>query len=122
MNKILIIEDDISMLNMYEKLFTYEGFTVAIAEDGEKGMQKALESLPDIVLLDIMMPRKSGFQVLEDLKKEEKTKNVPVILLTNLSSESVISEAYALGAAGYLVKSQTPYDEIVAEVKKYLKS
>lgn len=122
MNKILIIEDDISMLNMYEKLFTYEGFTVSIAEDGEKGTQKAIETLPDIVLLDIMMPKKSGFQVLEDLKKEEKTKNIPIILLTNLSSESVISEAYALGAAGYLVKSQTPNDEIVAEVKKYLKS
>lgn len=121
MNKILIIEDDISMLNMYEKLFTYEGFTVIIAEDGEKGMQKALETMPDVVLLDIMMPKKSGFQVLEDLKKDDKTKNVPIILLTNLSSESVISEAYALGAAGYLVKSQTPNDEIVAEVKKYLK-
>jgi DNA-binding response OmpR family regulator len=121
MNKILIIEDDISMLNMYQKLFNYEGFTTIISEDGEKGVKAAVEQNPDVVLLDIMMPKKSGFQVLEDLKKDEKTKNIPVILLTNLSSESVITEAFSLGAVGYLVKSQTPNDQIVAEVKKYIK-
>jgi DNA-binding response OmpR family regulator len=121
MNKILIIEDDISMLNMYQKLFNYEGFTAITAEDGEKGVKAALEVQPDVILLDIMMPKKSGFQVLEDLKKDVKTKDIPIILLTNLSSESVISEAFALGATGYLVKSQTPNDQIVSEVKKYLK-
>lgn len=119
--KILIIEDDVSMLNVYAKVLTFEGFKVESAEDGEKGVEKAKAEKPDLILLDIMMPRKSGFQVLEELKKDDETKAIPVILLTNLSSESVINEAFTLGAAGYLVKSQTPNDTLVSEIKRYIK-
>lgn len=121
MDKILLIEDEVLILRMYEKIFSYEGFTVITAENGIDGVEKAKANVPALILLDIMMPKMDGLRVLELLKQEPITKNIPVVILTNLSSDVVIKDAFAKGAAGYLVKSEIINDKIVDEVKQYIK-
>ena len=121
MDKILLIEDEVLILRMYEKIFSYEGFTVVTAENGVEGIEKAKENKPALILLDIMMPKMDGLRVLELLKQEPLTKEIPVVILTNLSSDVVIKDAFAKGAAGYLVKSEIINDKIVDEVKQYIK-
>jgi CheY-like chemotaxis protein len=121
MDKILLIEDEVLILRMYEKIFSYEGFTVITAENGIDGIEKAKVNKPSLILLDIMMPKMDGLRVLELLKQEPLTQNIPVVILTNLSSDVVIKDAFAKGAAGYLVKSEIINDKIVDEVKQYIK-
>lgn len=120
-SKILLIEDEVLILRMYEKIFAYEGFEVVSAEEGDDGIEKAKTISPNLILLDIMMPKMDGLKVLEILKQDPVTKDIPVIMLTNLSSDTVIKEAFTKGAAGYLVKSEIVNDKIVNEVKQYIK-
>ena len=120
MDKILLIEDEVLILRMYEKIFNYEGFEVVTAEDGEAGLQKAQEIRPTLILLDIMMPKMDGLRVLEQLKQNPDTKEIPIVILTNLSSDTVIKDAFSKGAAGYLVKSEIVNDKIVEEVRQYI--
>jgi len=120
MSKILIIEDEAAVARMYEKIFMYAGFSIEIAGDGEEGLAKVKTSNPDLILLDIMMPKMDGLKVLEFLKKDETTKNIPVIVLTNLGNDAVVTEAFRLGATGYIFKSEMSNDKIVEEVKQYL--
>jgi len=119
--KILIIEDDFFVRDLYDRELTREGFAVSSAEDGPKGLLKAVEEKPDLVLLDIMLPKMSGLDVLKTLKEKEETKNVPVVLLTNLGQDSVIREGFSLGAIGYLIKAAYTPTQIIEEVKKFLK-
>lgn len=120
MNRLLIIEDEAVVARMYEKIFNYAGFTVKIAGDGEDGLAKVKTTNPDLILLDIMMPKMDGLKVLDLLKKDEFTKNVPVVILTNLGNDAVVTEAFRLGATGYIFKSGMSNDRIVEEVKQYL--
>lgn len=120
MAKILIIEDDPLMLRMYEKVFKYEGYEVVLVNNGKEGVGLAKTNKPDLVVLDLMMPEMDGLQVLELLRKEDSTKSIPVVVLTNLVNDSVMNTALSLGAKGYLVKSEISNDKIVEEVKKYL--
>ena len=120
--KVLLIEDEVLILRMYEKIFAYEGFEVITAEEGNEGIEKAKAERPSIILLDIMMPKMDGLKVLELIKQEPELKDIPVVMLTNLSSDTVIKEAFTKGAAGYLVKSEIVNDRIVNEVKQYIKS
>ncbi|OGC69598.1 hypothetical protein A2415_03425 [candidate division WWE3 bacterium RIFOXYC1_FULL_39_7] len=122
MEKILLIEDEVLILRMYEKIFNYEGFAVVTCENGIEGIEKAKTEQPSLILLDIMMPKMDGLRVLETLKQEPLTKDIPVVILTNLSSDVVIKDAFAKGAAGYLVKSEIVNDKIVEEVKQYIKT
>ncbi|RJR27861.1 response regulator [candidate division WWE3 bacterium] len=121
MDKILLIEDEVLILRMYEKIFSYEGFTVITSENGIDGMEKAKAEKPSLILLDIMMPKMDGLRVLESLKQDPETRDIPVVILTNLSSDVVIKDAFSKGAAGYLVKSEIINDKIVEEVKQYIK-
>lgn len=121
MQKILLIEDEILILRMYEKIFSFEGFEVVSAVDGIEGLEKAKTEHPNLILLDIMMPKMDGLKVLEELKAAPETKDIPIVLLTNLSSDIVIKEAFSKGAAGYLVKSEVVNEKIVEEVKQYIK-
>ena len=116
----MIIEDEAVVARMYEKIFNYAGFTVEIAGDGEDGLAKVKTTNPDLILLDIMMPKMDGLKVLDLLKKDEFTKNVPVVILTNLGNDAVVTEAFRLGATGYIFKSGMSNDRIVEEVKQYL--
>jgi len=121
MIKILLIEDDLVMARLYEKIFTYEGFEMLISADGESGISSAKKDKPTIILLDLMMPKMDGLKVLEVLKHDPETKEIPVLILTNLGNETIISQSYGLGACGYLLKSEVGTDKIVDEVRKYIK-
>jgi DNA-binding response OmpR family regulator len=118
--KILIIEDDPFLSGMYSTKFEMENFKVCAAEDGEKGLRLAGKEMPDIILLDILIPKINGFKVLEELKKSELTKKIPVILLTNLSQKSEIEQGLSLGAVDYLIKAHFMPSEVVEKIKKHL--
>jgi DNA-binding response OmpR family regulator len=118
--KILIVEDDSFLLNMYATKFELEGFKVSTADDGDKGVKMAQKEMPDIILLDIMLPKMNGFEVLRELKANEETKPIPVILLTNLSQKSEIDQGLALGAKDYLIKAHFMPSEVVEKIKKVL--
>ena len=118
--KILIIEDDNFLIEMYTTKFELEGFNVVSAEDGEKGLVAAKEHKPDIILLDILMPRMDGFATLTELKKDDSVKNIPVILLTNLGQKEDVKRGFELGAAGYLIKAHFMPAEVVDKIKTIL--
>lgn len=119
--KILIIDDEQAILKMYSAAFEAEGDEVTTALEGETGFKFAQEQAPNIILLDIIMPRFNGLDVLKRLKEDNATKDIPVIVLTNLLEESSEEKAKTLGAAGYFVKAQTEPAAVVEMVKKVLK-
>ena len=118
--KILVIEDDPFLSSMYMTKFEMDGFIVRCAEDGQVGVAAAAEFLPDITLLDIMMPKMNGFQVLEFLKKDDKLARIPVILLTNLNQRDDVTRGLELGATDYLIKAHFMPSEVVEKVRKLL--
>jgi CheY-like chemotaxis protein len=120
MTKILIIEDDPLMSRMYQKIFTFEGFEVVTAEDGQDGLDKIRSENPTLVLLDVMMPKLNGFEVLERLKADPATKSIPVIMLTNLSSQQDADNAMLKGAVKYIVKSEHDPKQVADMVKEIL--
>ena len=115
---ILIVEDDVFLADLYKTKFTLEGFNVAVAYDGEKGLSMANKKMPNVILLDLVLPKMSGFSVLEGLKKDKKTADIPVILLTNLSQKSDIDKGLKLGAKDYLIKAHFMPSEVVDKIKK----
>ena len=118
--KILIVEDDQDVRELYAEVLRDEGFVLDEAVDGQSGLAKVLDGDYDLLLLDIMLPKFDGLEILRTIKKKDELKDLPVILLTNLGRESIIKEGFALGAAGYLIKSEHTPEEIVSEVKKFL--
>lgn len=116
MAKILVVEDDIYLLKLYQEIFTKEGFQVQTAEDGQEAIQKAPEFVPDVILLDLMLPYVDGFGVLENLKANPKTKDIPVVVSTNLDSQKQRDKAANLGAVKFLVKAGDNPGNIVQEV------
>ncbi len=120
MTKILITEDDPLMSRMYQKIFTFEGFEVVMAEDGQDGLDKIRSENPTLVLLDVMMPKLNGFEVLERLKADPATKAIPVIMLTNLSSQQDADNAMLKGAVKYIVKSEHDPKQVADMVKEIL--
>ncbi|MEI8360631.1 MAG: response regulator [bacterium] len=119
--KLLIVEDDSFLQSIYATKFELENFEVFCADDGEKGLRLARKELPDIVLLDIVMPKMNGLDVLRELKTHDETKNIMVLLLTNLSQRSEVESGLDLGAVDYLIKAHFVPAEVVAKVKKLLK-
>jgi len=117
---LLLVEDDPLMLRMYEKIFKFEGYSVETAIDGEEGWDKAKSINPVVILLDIMMPKVNGLEMLEKLKKDPDTKKIPVIILTNLAGTHDAEKAMSLGAVKYIVKSEYEPKEVVAMVKEIL--
>ena len=120
MAKILIVEDDPLMARMYQKIFTFEKYEVEMAADGEEGWEKIKTTKPTLVLLDIMMPKLNGLQVLEKMKLDPDTKGIPVIMLTNLSSEKDAETALLKGAVKYIIKSQQDPKQVTEMVKQIL--
>jgi CheY-like chemotaxis protein len=117
---LLIVEDDPLMGRMYQKIFTFEKFDVEVAADGEEGLAKASASKPTIILLDIMMPKMNGLQVLDKLKANEETKNIPVVMLTNLAGQQDAETALSKGAVKYIVKSEHEPKEVANMVKEII--
>ena len=121
MAKILLVDDDQLLVRMYQRKLENDGYEVAVADDGDVALQKIKEFIPDLILLDIMMPKMNGYEVLKNLKASETTKNIPVILLTNVgSSDEDIQKGMDLGAVAYLVKAGNRPDVIVSKVKEIL--
>ena len=118
--KILIIEDDPLMIRLYQKVFTFEGFKVEMAGDGEEGLEKVKSFGPTLILLDVMMPKMNGLQVLEKLKANDDTKKIPVIMLTNLAGNQDAETALAKGAVKYIVKSEYEPKDVVKMVKEII--
>lgn len=117
---ILIVEDDPVLLKMYTEKFTFEGFTVLNAKDGEEALDVSLKNQINIILLDIMLPRMSGTDFLERLRQNPKGLTVPVVALTNLAEEEERQRAIKLGVKEYLVKAMQTPEQVVEKVKKYL--
>ncbi len=118
--RIFLVEDDQDLQEMYETKFTMEGFEVVKAENGAAALNKITGDKPDIILLDIVMPEIDGFQVLKDIKANPDTKEIPVILLTNLGQDGDIKKGMELGAVDYLIKANFTPNEVVEKVKKAL--
>lgn len=97
-----------------------EGFEVKAAGDGEVGVQMALTEKPDLILLDIVLPKKDGYEVLTEIRANESTKHTPIVLLTNLGSISDVEKALELGATTYLVKADYKLEEVTAKIKEIL--
>ena len=119
--KILIIEDESTLQRALSEFLSLEGFAVANALDGERGVEMAKKENPDLILLDIILPKKDGYEVVDDLKSEESTKDIPIILLTNLETTENVNRAFEKGITTYLVKSDYKLEEIVAKIKETLK-
>ena len=118
--KILIIEDEVYLLEMYKMKFELEGYKVLIARDGQEGIESAVFGKPDIILLDLVMPIKDGYQVLEELKEKDETKKIPVLILSNLGQADEIKKGINNGADKYLIKANMTPNQLVREVKEAL--
>jgi len=118
--KVLVVDDEDAVREIYKKEFTMAKFDVVVAADGEEGLLKAAEETPDLVLLDVMLPKMSGIDVLKALKQNPLTKEIPVLLLTNLGEETIIKEGFELGADGYLLKVSYTPAQVVEECRKFL--
>ncbi|MCH7640641.1 response regulator [Patescibacteria group bacterium] len=119
---VLLIEDDPVLTKMYTEKFTSEGLKVLTAQDGETGLEMALTNKIDVILLDIMLPRMSGTDLLEKLRKDDRGKNIPVIALTNLVDQAERDRAMKLGVKGYLVKAMQNPGDVVKKIRESIKS
>ncbi len=117
---ILLIEDDTFLSNIYKTKFEMEGYQVIAAMDGEAGLAFAKTKNPNLILLDILLPKMDGFSVLKELKADEKTKKIPVILLTNLGQKDDVNKGLELGAEDYLIKAHFKPSETVNKVRKII--
>lgn len=120
--KILIIEDDGFLIQMYASKLEMEGFKVLAAVDGEKGLRIVKKEQPDLILLDLLLPKKDGFEVLAELKKDSKLKDIPVVVLTNLGQREDIERCFNLGAVDYLIKAHFIPSEVIAKLKSLLEN
>ena len=107
-------------MTMYATKFELENFQVVTAEDGEKGLKLAQKEIPDIILLDVLLPKLNGFEVLKALKENPDTKDIKVLLLTNLSQRGEVQQGLSLGAVDYLIKAHYMPSEVVEKVNKIL--
>ena len=117
---ILLVEDDVFLADIYQKKFDMEGYKVTLADNGEKALVEAKKKKPDIILLDILLPKLDGFAVLSELKKDPTTSSVPVILLTNLGQKDDVEKGLEMGAVDYLIKAHFKPSEIVDKIKSVL--
>ena len=119
--KILIVEDDQFLREFYQELLQAEGYIIDVAADGDEGSQKVLSGGYDLVLLDIMLPKKDGLQILQELHNQSaKSPNKALVVLTNLGQDAIIKQCFDLGADGFLVKSALNPDQVLTEVKSFL--
>lgn len=122
MVKILIAEDDRFLSSAYRVKFTKAGFGVFLAADGDEALAAVKSFQPDIILLDLVMPKKDGFATLEALKADPTTKSIPVLVASNLGQSEDLTKAKSLGAVDYVVKSNLSLDELVQKINGLVKS
>ena len=120
MKTILFIEDESALQKTFGDVLKEEGYKMIPALDGEEGLRLAKKEKPDLILLDLILPKTHGFDVLKKLKEEEETKDIPVIVLTNLEGVEEVDRAIELGATTYLVKAQYSLEEVIEKINKAL--
>ena len=120
MKTILFVEDEPTLQKLVGRFLEKENYQVISALNGETGLKLSKKMKPDLILLDLILPKKDGFEVLEELKKDEETKNIPVIILTNLEGSGDVEKALSLGATTYLVKANYELSEVVKKIKETL--
>ena len=118
--RVLIVEDDEHISKVYEITFAKEGMEVLVARDGEDALSKIANEKPDLVILDLMIPKKDGFEVLAEVKKDPVLATIPILVLSNLGQQSDQDRALALGAREYLIKVDYSIQEIITKIKGYL--
>lgn len=119
---ILIAEEDKLLKSILQTSLAAAGFEVAVASDGVETLEYIQKKLPDLLLLDIVMPRKNGFDVLEELRLDPRTRNLPVVILSNLGQEEDVKRGLSLGAVDYLIKSNYSLTTVVEKVKKHARA
>ncbi len=118
---VLIIEDDLDVVEMYRTKLELDGYRVSVALDGEDGLARAAEHLPDIIFLDLRLPKKDGFEVLKELRDQEATRATPVIILSNYGQRELIERGLTLGANEFLIKAQTTPSSLSEGIDEWLK-
>ena len=116
--KILMVEDEKALQSTLGELLTSEGFALAQAYDGQEGLEMAQSENPDLILLDLRLPKKDGFEVLKELKSDKKTSEIPVIIFTNLETAEDINKALEAGATTYIVKANYGLEDILVKIKE----
>lgn len=117
--RILVVEDDKAYANIYRVKLQNEGFDIVVAMNGEEALHIAETDIPDLILLDLIIPIKDGFEVLEAVKAHQKLKKIPVVVFSNLSQEEDVDRVKKMGAADYFVKANLTIHEMVEKVKSY---
>jgi DNA-binding response OmpR family regulator len=117
---ILIIEDDSILQKALQEFLAGEGFEISSALDGEEGINMSKTKKPDLILLDIILPKKDGYEVLKEVKSDPNTKNIPVVLLTNLGSLNDVEKALDMGATTYLIKADYKLEEVAKKIREIL--
>lgn len=120
MKKIVVAEDDQFISNAYRVKLTKVGYEVKMVTDGQELLDLLKTYTPDLIILDILMPTKDGFETLKELKASEKWKNIPVIIASNLGQKNDIDQGLALGAKDYIVKSDLSLEDLVAKIKSLI--
>ena len=115
--KILLAEDDLFFQNFYSKKLTEQGFQVDVAGDGNEALQKMMAIKPDLMLLDLIMPNKDGFEVLTEVSNHESLKKIPILIFSTLGQDADVEKAKKLGATGYVNKTFFDFDNLLAKVK-----
>lgn len=119
---VILVEDDSFISNMYRTKLANLGYEVEVIDDGEVAWKRLQEApVPDLVLLDVVLPKRDGFEILEEMRKRDKTKNVPVVLLTNLGQKPDVERGLKLGANDYIIKAYFTPTEVVEKIGKVLK-
>ena len=119
--KVLVIEDDNMICTMYKTKLEQDGYSVFLADNGSKGLEMAMSEIPDIIMLDVIIPQLDGFTVLQKLKEDEKTKDIPVVMLTNLGTAEDQKKGKDMGAVDYMVKASFTPSQVSEKIKGYLK-
>jgi len=117
--KILVVEDDEFLTKIYSMTLTQEGYEVTITKNGDEGLRALKKDKPDIVLLDLLLPKKDGFEFLKEMREDTKFKNIPVLILTNLGQESDIEKAKDLGADDYVIKGNVEVEDVIKKINTY---
>jgi len=120
MKKILLVEDEEIMIGLLQRKLTQEGYEISVARDGEEGLKTMKEIKPDLILLDIIMPKMGGFEVMEEMAKDEELKKIPVIVISNSGQPVELDRAQKLGAKDWLIKTELDPQEVVDKVVKQI--
>ena len=118
--KILLVEDEEIMISLLQRKLKNEGYEVDVAQDGEEGLEKIKETKPDLILLDIMMPKMGGFEMMEKMRDDPDLKKIPVVIISNSGQPVELDRARELGAKDWLIKTEFDPKEVIDKVKKQI--